>query len=397
MEIPVVKGDDIYKYLGVKIGRKGPTWLIGGELRDSLQKVAGAALKPQQKMYKKYLNKKYLPPKYYYQLVHQRVIVMTLRSMEKCIRSTVRRILHLPHDTPTPMFHEHPSAGGLAVPELEKVVPALLAGFKSRMEARGGFWNEVANAIKIPHCNRVRRVKVTDFCDGKGLGEASKQPACYKWLFDGSRLMSGSTFIEAVKIRHGLVATKEKSSRGNRAQQMVNLTCDLGCRKIETLGHILQECPHTAHLRNERHDQVNLLLKTALEKKGYTSILEPTIATAAGIRRPDIVCWKADSAHVIDTTICADAHAARMEDVFQRKVDYYRNEDINTWVRRQSGTGAVATDALVMNWRGDPCRHSHKLLARLRLLDTIKLMEVRSLEYSVRIARFFKQAAGHWG
>lgn len=122
---------------------------------------------------------------------------------------------------------------------------------------------------------------------------ASKQPACYKWLSDGTRLMSGSTFIEAIKIR----------------------------------------------------------LKSAFEKKGYTSILELTIATAAGIRRPDIVCWKGDSAHVIDTTVCADAHAGRMEDVYQKKVNYYQTEDINRWVRLQSGVGSVSTDALVINWR----------------------------------------------
>lgn len=88
------------------------------------------------------------------------------------------------------------------------------------------------------------------------MGEACKQPAWYKWLSDGTRLMSGSTFIEAIKIRHGLVVTKERSSRG-RAQRLEDLTCDLGCRKIKTLGHVLQEYLYTAHLRNERHDQVN--------------------------------------------------------------------------------------------------------------------------------------------
>lgn len=99
---------------------------------ETLQKVASAALKPQQKLF---LIKQYLLPKFYYQVVHQRVTITILRNIDKCIRS-IRRILHLPHDAPT--LHEHPSAGSLAVPELEKVVPALLEGFKSRMEARGG-------------------------------------------------------------------------------------------------------------------------------------------------------------------------------------------------------------------------------------------------------------------
>lgn len=55
------------------------------------------------------------------------------------------------------------------MPELEKVVLALLKGFKSRMEGRGGFWQEVLNNLKIPRSQRVRRERVVDFCDGRGM------------------------------------------------------------------------------------------------------------------------------------------------------------------------------------------------------------------------------------
>lgn len=234
MELPVIKWNEVYKYLGVKVGLKGPTKWVGGVLRDSLKKVAGAALKPQQKMF---LIRKYLLPKFYYQVVHQRITVAILSNIDKCIRKTVRRILHLPHDTPTHMFHNHPSCGGLAVPELVKVVPSLLEGLKSRMEVRGGFWLDVAECLKIPRSRRMRRKRVVYFCDGRGLGEACKQSACYKWLTEGTRMMSGSTFVEAIKIRQGLVVTKERSSRG-RARRLKDVVCDLGCRKTEKLGHI---------------------------------------------------------------------------------------------------------------------------------------------------------------
>lgn len=87
-----------------------------------------------------------------------------------------------------------------------------------------------------------------------------------------------------------------------------------------------------------------------MDKKGFSSILEPKIPTAAGIRRPDLIRWKGDEAYVIDTTICADAHATRMEVVYQLKVNYYSNEDIDSWVRRTPGT------AMVMNCREDNTR-----------------------------------------
>lgn len=225
---------------------------------------------------------------------------------------------------------------------------------------------------------------MTDFCDGRGLGEARRQPACYKWMLDGTRLMKGGEYVEAVKIRLGLVETKERSTRG-RARNLDEISCDLGCRRNETLDHILQEYPHTSQHRVLKHNAVNQALKSELDRKGFASILEPTIATVVSIRRPDIVCWRRDQAYVIDTTICADAHATRMKAVYQLKVNYYSTENIASWVRVTSGCGQVCTEALVMNWRGDTAPRTHRFLKSLDMLG-IKLLELTTwrvlFEYS---------------
>lgn len=171
------------------------------------------------------------------------------------------------------------------------------------------------------HFRAVAREMVSDYCDGRGLGEAQRQPASYKWMLDGTRLMKGAEYVEVVKIRLGLVATKERSTR-ERVRNIEEISCDLGCRRTEILAHILQKCPHTSQRRVLRYNAVNQALKKELDREGYAFILKPTISTAAGIRRLDIVCWRQDKAYVIDTAICVDANATRMETVYQLKVDY---------------------------------------------------------------------------
>lgn len=87
--------------------------------------------------------------------------------------------------------------------------------------------------------------------------------------------MKGAKYFEAGKIRLGLVATKEWSTRG-KARNAEDISCDLGCRRAETLGHILQESPHTSQHRVFRHNAVNQAMKEELDRKGYDSIIEPT-------------------------------------------------------------------------------------------------------------------------
>ncbi|KAL7639027.1 UNVERIFIED_CONTAM: hypothetical protein RMT77_010561 [Armadillidium vulgare] len=173
--------------------------------------------------------------------------------------------------------------------------------------------------------------------------------------------------------------------------------CDLGCPRVESLGHILQECPVVARLRTQRHDSINEVLKSALERKAFEVLLEPTIPTQADIRRPDLVFWNSEAAWVVDTTVSADAHGTSMTLVYNRKCAYYDNQDIRRWVLERSGRERVTISALVMNWRCDLCPRSLLLLRSLGISRSIKLLEVRNLEGSARILRFFSAASGRWG
>lgn len=85
-------------------------------MRDKLRKLEKNCLKPQQKIC---LLRNYFIPRYVYRIKYQHIISGMLRTIDKDIRLSISSFLHLPRDTPIPMFHEPTSVGGLGVPEIE--------------------------------------------------------------------------------------------------------------------------------------------------------------------------------------------------------------------------------------------------------------------------------------
>lgn len=60
-----------------------------------------------------------------------------LHKMDRAVPVAVGKIIHLPSDTPVPMFYELPGEGSFAVIELEFVneVPSILEGIRERLRA----------------------------------------------------------------------------------------------------------------------------------------------------------------------------------------------------------------------------------------------------------------------
>ncbi|RXG59373.1 hypothetical protein Avbf_09288 [Armadillidium vulgare] len=269
---------------------------------------------------------------------------------------------------------------------------------EDRLVARGGIWERGrAGHYNVPGLGSGQKVSGDRVLRWPGAGRVlAGQPGCHSWITDGSRMMRGSIFVEAIKIRLAVSHTKERAVRG-RPHLLQDKLCDLGCPRIESLGHILQECPVVARLRVQRHDSLNAVLRMALESRAFTVQLEPTIPTQAGIRRPDLVFWKGDQAWVVDTTVSADSHGTSMSLVFDRKCAYYNVPDIRYWVTERTGQERISFSAVVMNWRGDLAPRSLALLRMLGISRSIKLLEIRNMEGSAKMLRFFRAASGHWG
>ncbi len=135
-------------------------------------------------------------------------------------------------------------------------------------------------------------------------------PPTHEWVDDGTLLMRGSSYISAIKTRLGVAYTKIRASRGRSEAPVM---CDLGCGRVESLGHILQVCPKLAPERTARHDKVlSLLVKHLTSKKNLKVLREPTVRTSAGARRPDVIVWDQHQSVVLDVQIVSDNSAGNI-------------------------------------------------------------------------------------
>ena len=71
-----------------------------------------------------------------------------------------------------------------------------------------------------------------------------------------------------------------------------------GCNyKYDCINHIMQTCRFNYNNIIHRHNYVNDLLITLLNKYKFTTILEPYIRTQLGLRKPDLLAYRNDICH----------------------------------------------------------------------------------------------------
>jgi hypothetical protein len=369
-------------------------------LKDMLKELKAAPLKPQQRIYFLINN---VVTKVMYLLVNGRVHKHTLVEADRRIRNFVREVLRLPDDTPIAYFHADVSDGGLGINSMLTNVPyqktikfqKLLTCFDPVITAVANLpvWRNkfhMDRGIKRFQSNKdIKQYwcdELTKSADGAGLREARDCKQVHRWVNSGTSIMTGEMFIKCVKIRGNLWPTAARSSRGRSEVPM----CDAGCRKIQGLAHILQQCDRTHDKRGDRHNKVLDYIAGKLQCRGYKTVAEPSIATAEGIRRPDLVVAKEDEGWVVDVTICADGGTGNLNNAATNKYNYYNKDEIRTWVMTALQIRKVNVIAIALNWRGCMTRKTFNNLRKWGFTtNEIELISIMCLEGGVYCAETY--------
>ena len=391
-----------YKYLGVGVGTswaEGPSHMLARYI-SGLGRLQRCPAKPQQKLW---ALTSVLIPQLTYPLLHSYANKGTLKRVDRESRKFVRAALHLPHDTPLGLFHAAVVDGGLGVTSMETRIPRLREDLLTRLrQSHDPAVRVVAGEVAAPAVDSVSSRRKQEkrhwqdslykAVDGKGLEGIADTPISSSWISDGTTLMKGGDYVKAVKLRGNLLPTRLRAARG---RQQPDILCDL-CygRRVESLGHIQQQCPAVAGPRTSRHNRLLDKYVTVLQHKGYQVKKEQAIPTPAGLRYPDIICWKDDRATVIDVQVVADAAAGSLQNAHQRKVDYYNVPAVRDFVALLTGSPPVFT-TFTISWRGVLAPASMNTWTSLGLPKTqLKLMVVKTLEGGLVISRDHKNTSG---
>ena len=396
---------DEWEYLGVTFAPSGrKKSLLSGKVIPLLDKLTHAPLKPQQRLF---ALKVFVLPKCYHVMALGRVNVGELNRVDKNVRAALRRWLALPHDTPVGYFHAPVGEGGLGVPSLRWLAPIHrlkrllgLAGPSAEDVGSKFLLSEIARCqrrlndhgvmIDSPKEERARWTRLLhQSIDGRSLAASRVVPGQHKWVSDGTSLLSGRDFVNAIKVRIGALPTLSRTSRGRYRDR----ACRAGCCVPETLNHVLQQCHRTYGPRNKRHDFVVGILADNLRKQGFTVQVEPDIPTREGVRRPDIVATHGGFGVVIDPQIVSeqtDLHAA-----FMRKRSKYADDPaINNYIRSTTTAINILHIPAILTWRGLWSQDSAEQLRAIGTINTwdLAFISTRVLIGGVICFRQFRQS-----
>ena len=221
--------------------------------------------------------------------------------------------------------------------------------------------------------------------DGRGLDYGNHAPFINNWIKFPTRLLNGRDFVDSIKLKHALLYTKFRSKR---MFPNTNTKCLMrGCNyNYDFLNHIIQTCSYNYNNRIHRHNYVNSLLMSILNKHKYITILEPHIQTRNGLRKPDLIIYKNDTAYIIDTQISIDTKNTDIN--YTKKTNYYNTTDIIAYAKQITGANRILFSASCWNWRGIPSALTTQDLLNLGLNKRdIELLSIRVIAGGLDIYR----------
>lgn len=305
---------------------------IREELSTLLERVTKAPLKPQQRLV---ILRYYLLPRLTHRLTLGPISSKTLLTLDRTIRSALRRWLALPHDVPTGFFYAPVEEGGLGVQCFRTTIPAL------RLTRYGKLAESTNSACVYATTKRMisaTRTQADQLCmyknqkirsskesqafwtsmlhasfDGRPLMNCQNAKGSTSWLREGTSFLKGKEFIDLVKFHIGAMPNLTRLKRGRE----VSKRCRAGCESDESLGHILQRCHRTHHTRITRHDNILRHLEKRITEAGWKVMREPHFKTSMGTRIPDLVIKRENQAMILDVQVVgtrvslADAHETK--------------------------------------------------------------------------------------
>lgn len=222
------------------------------------------------------------------------------------IKSAIKGALHLHLHAPDAALYASIKDGGLGVTELLSAIPRItlkrIEKLMSCVEDTGlnaalsgpVVASLVARLMRISRPMRQReewKNKLMEAPMLRGIEQAEEDPASNNWLTYPPAGWTGKDFIKAVHLRFNVLPTVEIPSNPPNQRR-----CRYGCNKVESLSHVLQQCPNTHWQRIARHNEI-------AKKVERHCLRHWPVTSKPHVRHPDGTLYKPDLAISKDANI----------------------------------------------------------------------------------------------
>lgn len=276
-----------------------------------------------------------------------------LEDLDKMIRSTVKSIIGLPHDTPNAMLYTAKKYRGLEI-------------IRSSWETFLQHYNVCISLLKsddkyVPYCNNLeeemdrcidklglekqdlinemtirqktkpvtimrenlRKKEFDNWCQlpqkGKGVEVFEENTAANRMIIDKKGL-TNSEWICSLKMNCNVIPVRSVLGRSSDTPQCRH------CTERETLAHVLGSCHTGDLLRNNRHHEARTTIAKQLRKNGWIVHEElHCVAEEGSNRRVDIWCYNENltKGYIIDPTVRFEVSKEQALDVDREKRTIY--------------------------------------------------------------------------
>ncbi|CAK9798939.1 Retrovirus-related Pol polyprotein from type-1 retrotransposable element R2 (Fragment) [Anthophora plagiata] len=398
--VPTLGVASQFKYLGYNYAYCGVIMPSPSKLEGMLSNLKKSPLKPWQKLN---MLQRYLIPRLHHGLQNMDINKKKLEYIDRCIVKFVKAILHLPITTPTPYIHAPLRRGGLGIPSLRLHISAVYLRRLERLCIRGD--DETKMILRSPIVEQLRRrlrrilqsvnlatkQSVQQYWsdqlhDGAlGAGLSLMSPGISSWIYNPPEHWKGRDYIGAIKLRIGLLPTKGAPYMSNTDCR--NPSC-AGTR--ESVYHILQRCPITHHIRINRHDNINKIVKTSLEKANVKTENAPRLTTKNDRYVPDIIALKDNLAYIIETTVAYETNNSSMNNAYKIKKQKYSTTDLIEKVKNIYNVPNVKVMPFVVGARGSWLNTNEQIVNEFKLSHNLKsIISSTALQWGVTIHRTF--------
>lgn len=363
-------------YMGMKINHMG---ILRPDLRNILdgyfRKVLLSPTKPQQKLW---ILKQFILPRLSFALPFIKHNFKAIESLDIDLRRFVRKVLHLPRDSPNSHIHASVRDGGLGVSDFRYRALVLRrnkiknfirdsAAFSPAMTTFYTYeLNRLDNLLIISHegedinitstrdINNLHRKFLLNNFDGRDLDHANDLPFLNGWVDQPNNLIKGHDYIDYIKLRVNALPTKARGLRGRQGDRL----CRHGCGKKETLYHMLQACPKTHGLRIKRHNNIVNFLANTNRGRGKEVHLEPRVHTSTGLRKPDLLIIDENIGTLVDVQI-TNNDGRGLSKFNTNKINYYKhNLDLIDKLKEKHHLSDLNVFALTVSYKGFICKKS---------------------------------------
>lgn len=397
--IQAVSNTCSFKYLGHGINAGGLLRPSAANLERWLHNIQKACLKPQQRLA---LIKDFVIPKLLYGLQNTAVEAQLLTAVDRQIRAAVKRALHLNVHTPDAALHGSIKHGGLGVMDMRSNIPYILKKrlLKLRLATDDTALQAALNSeIMLAQHARIERLagaappsqewrdRIAAAPTIKGLEMAEEDAASRSWLTQVPRGWSGRDYVRAVQLRSNNLPTV-----GLPYNPQQNRFCRAGCNKIESISHVLQQCPLTHHERIRRHNEIARKVANFVRPRHQVDE-EPHVRHTDGtLFKPDLAIHMPSEVLIVDVGVNWEGNVTLARSHSAKKAVYdnvrFREAAALRWPNK-----TISVDALILGARGIWPRCNTRTERLLELTGGIKSSCVHStLKWASSIHAQFNRA-----